>query len=67
MHVVTTEASGIKTLADLRGKRISTGEPNSGTEVMAMRLEAAGIDKDVQRERLSVAEGSASRTARSTR
>jgi len=58
MHVVTTEASGIKTLADLKGKRISTGEPNSGTEVMAMRLlEAAGIDKDVQRERLSVAEG----------
>ena len=58
MHVVTTEVSGIKTLADLKGKRISTGEPNSGTEVMAMRLlEAAGIDKDVQRERLSVAEG----------
>ncbi|MCO5105501.1 MAG: TAXI family TRAP transporter solute-binding subunit [Burkholderiaceae bacterium] len=58
MHVVTTEASGIRTLADLKGKRISTGEPNSGTEVMAMRLlEAAGIDKDVQRERLSVAEG----------
>ncbi len=58
MHVVTTEASGIKTLADLKGKRISTGEPNSGTEVMALRLlEAAGVDKDVQRERLSVAEG----------
>ena len=58
MHVVTTEASGIKTLVDLKGKRISTGEPNSGTEVMALRLlEAAGIDKDVQRERLSVAEG----------
>ena len=58
MHVVTTEASGIRQLTDLKGKRISTGEPNSGTEVMAMRLlEAAGIDKDVQRERLSVAEG----------
>ncbi len=58
MHVVTTEASGIKSVTDLKGKRISTGEPNSGTEVMALRLlEAAGIDKDVQRERLSVAEG----------
>lgn len=58
MHVVTTEASGIRQLTDLKGKRISTGEPNSGTEVMALRLlEAAGIDKDVQRERLSVAEG----------
>ncbi len=58
MHVVTTEASGIKSVTDLKGKRISTGEPNSGTEVMSLRLlEAAGVDKDVQRERLSVAEG----------
>ena len=58
MHVVTTTDSGIKSLADLKGKRISTGEPNSGTEVMAMRLlEAEGIAKDVERERLSVAEG----------
>ncbi|GMV01519.1 MAG: C4-dicarboxylate ABC transporter substrate-binding protein [Burkholderiales bacterium] len=58
MHVVTTEASGIRQLTDLKGKRISTGEPNSGTEVMSLRLlEAAGVDKDVQRERLSVAEG----------
>lgn len=58
MHVVTTEASGIRQITDLKGKRISTGEPNSGTEVMSLRLlEAAGVDKDVQRERLSVAEG----------
>lgn len=58
MHVVTVEGTGIDKLADFKGKRISTGEPNSGTEVMAMRLfEAAGIAKDVQRERLSVAEG----------
>ena len=58
MHVVTTEASGINSMADLKGKRISTGEPNSGTEVMSLRLlEAAGIAKDVERERLSVAEG----------
>ena len=58
MHVVTTESAGISKLTDLKGKRVSTGEPNSGTEVMAMRLlEAAGVDKDVRRERLSVAEG----------
>ena len=60
MHVVTIEGTGIAKVADLKGKRISTGEPNSGTEVMALRLlDAAGIDKDkdVKRERLSVAEG----------
>ncbi len=58
MHVVTTADSGIASIADLKGKRVSTGEPNSGTEVMAMRLlEAAGVGTDFQRERLSVAEG----------
>jgi uncharacterized protein len=59
MHVVTTEASGIKTMKDLKGKRVSTGSPGSATEVMAFRLlEAAGLDKDkdVRRERLGVAE-----------
>ncbi len=58
MHVVTVEGNGINSVADLKGKRMSTGEPNSGTEVMSLRLlEAAGIAKDVDRERLSVAEG----------
>jgi TRAP transporter TAXI family solute receptor len=58
MHVVTVEGNGVNSVADLKGKRISTGEPNSGTEVMSLRLlEAAGIAKDVERERLSVAEG----------
>lgn len=59
MHVATVESTGIKTMKDLKGKRISTGSPGSATEVMAMRLlEAAGLDpnKDVKRERLSVAE-----------
>lgn len=59
MHVVTVEATGIKSMKDLKGKRISTGSPGSATEVMAFRLlEAAGLnkDKDVKRERLSVAE-----------
>jgi TRAP transporter TAXI family solute receptor len=58
MHVVTTEGSGIEKVTDLKGKRVSVGEPNSGTEVMAMRLlEAAGVGTDFNRERLSVAEG----------
>jgi TRAP transporter TAXI family solute receptor len=59
MHVVTVEGKGINTMADLKGKRVSTGSPGSATEVMAFRmLEAAGLDKDkdVTRERLSVAE-----------
>lgn len=59
MHVVTVEGRGIGKIADLKGKRVSTGSPGSGTEVMALRiLEAYGIDpgKDIERQRLSVAE-----------
>ena len=59
MHVVTIEGTGISTMADLKGKRVSTGSPGSATEVMAFRvIEAAGLDrdKDMRRERLSVAE-----------
>ncbi|MFM7283465.1 MAG: TAXI family TRAP transporter solute-binding subunit [Betaproteobacteria bacterium] len=59
MHVVTVESTGIKTMRDLKGRRVATGSPGSATEVMALRLiEAAGLDpnKDMTRERLSVAE-----------
>jgi len=59
MHVVTVEGTGINTLADLKGKRVSTGSQGSATEVMAFRvIEAAGLDKDkdMTRERLGVAE-----------
>jgi TRAP transporter TAXI family solute receptor len=59
MHVVTVEGTGITKLADLKGRRVSTGSPGSGTEIMALRvLEAAGIDgkKDIKPERLGVAE-----------
>jgi TRAP transporter TAXI family solute receptor len=59
MQVVTIEGTGINKFSDLKGKRVSTGAPASGTEVMAMRLiEAFGMDpnKDMTRERLSVAE-----------
>ena len=59
MHVVTVQGTGINTMADLKGKRVSTGSPGSATEVMAFRvIEAAGLDKDrdMRRERLGVAE-----------
>ena len=58
-HLVTLGNSSIKSVADLRGKRVSTGAPNSGTEVVAFRvLEAAGLnpEKDIRRDRLSVVE-----------
>ncbi len=59
MHVVTVEGTGIEKMADLKGKRVSTGSPGGATEVMAFRvIEAAGLDKDkdMKRERLGVSE-----------
>ena len=59
MQIVTVDGMGINKLADLKGKRVSTGSPGSGVEVMAMRvLEAVGIDpkKDIKQERLGAAE-----------
>src|SRR5262249_53552343 len=59
MHVVSIEGKGIEKMADLKGKRVSTGSPGSATEVMAFRvIEAAGLDKDkdMRRERVGVAE-----------
>ena len=59
MHIVTLEGKGIEKVTDLKGKRVSTGAPGSGTEVMALRaIEAYGLDptKDMTRDKLSVAE-----------
>jgi len=56
-HVIVRTDSGIATVADMRGKRISTGSPKSGTEVIANRvLQAAGLDPntDVQAQRLDL-------------
>ena len=58
-HIVTTDDSGINTVADLRDKRVSTGAPGSGTEVIANRImEAAGLnpDEDIERESLGATE-----------
>jgi TRAP transporter TAXI family solute receptor len=47
LQIVTTEKSGITKLDDLRGKRVSTGAPLSGTEFTALNLlKAAGIKPD---------------------
>jgi TRAP transporter TAXI family solute receptor len=44
-HVATFAGSGLRGLADLKGRVVSVGAPGSGTETIALRiLEAAGID-----------------------
>jgi TRAP transporter TAXI family solute receptor len=56
-HVVVRNGAGINSMADMKGKRISTGSPKSGTEVIARRLlQAAGLDpdKDIQPQRLDL-------------
>ena len=59
MHIVTLEGKGIERVTDLKGKRVSTGAPGSGTEVKALRvLEAYGLDpdKDMSRDKLGASE-----------
>jgi len=55
-HVVVSKSSGIDSVADFKGKRISTGSPQSGTEVIANRLiESAGLQpSDVKAQRLDL-------------
>jgi TRAP transporter TAXI family solute receptor len=58
-QVVVKADSGITTLEQLRGKTVSVGSPNSGTEVIALRLlEAAGLDpeRDLSKRGLGVGE-----------
>lgn len=58
-HIVTVEGTGINTVMDLKGKRVSTGAPGSGVEVTTVKiLEALGMDwnKDFRRERLGFTE-----------
>ncbi|SMF52164.1 hypothetical protein SAMN02982917_2880 [Azospirillum oryzae] len=44
IQVVASKESGIKTLADLKGKRVSVGAPKSGTELNARAIfNAAGL------------------------
>ncbi|ORB32264.1 TAXI family TRAP transporter solute-binding subunit [Mycolicibacterium parafortuitum] len=56
-QVVVRADSGITSVGDMRGKRVSTGSPGSGTEVIANRLlEAAGLNPrtDVAAQRLDL-------------
>lgn len=47
LQIVTTGDSGINSLADLAGKRVSTGAPSSGTEYTTLLvLDAAGVKTD---------------------
>lgn len=58
-QLVTSADSGITSVTDLEGMRVSVGEAGSGTEVIALRvLEAAGLDPDadIERAQLGVAE-----------
>lgn len=59
LHIVTKEGTGIKSVMDLKKKRVSVGAPNSGTEEQAdYVLRALGIDwnKDLTREKLGASE-----------
>jgi TRAP transporter TAXI family solute receptor len=58
-HVVTRQGSGIRAIADLKGRVVSVGSPGSGTELIADRvLAAAGVDPrtGITRHALGVAE-----------
>jgi len=59
MHFITHKDSPIRTVHDLKGKRVSTGSPGSGTEVKTTKILAAfgiHVDKDIKRERLGANE-----------
>jgi TRAP transporter TAXI family solute receptor len=59
VHFFTTADTGIETIEDLKGKRVSPGAVGSASEVTADRImQAAGLDPqtDIQRSQLGVAE-----------
>jgi len=58
VQLVTRADAGIASLADLAGKRVSVGSPESGTQVVAERvLDVAGIDpRTFEHKELGVAE-----------
>ena len=57
-HLISVTSTGIETVADLKGRIVSTGAPGSGTEISAFRiLEASGVDPeaDITKQSLSAA------------
>ncbi|MDG4820266.1 TAXI family TRAP transporter solute-binding subunit [Asanoa sp. WMMD1127] len=60
LHLVVPTDSSIKTLTDLRGKRVATGAPGSGTEITVGRLlQVAGIQNDLESQRWGLDESAA--------
>lgn len=62
LQIVTRTDSGISSLADLKGKRVSTGTAGSGVEEQAGYIfQALGLDwdKDIQRQKLGAPESAA--------
>ena len=59
VYTVTLDASGIKNIKDLKGKRVAVGAAGSGAEANARQiLEAYGITyNDIEVQYLSFAEG----------
>ncbi|MGN9780387.1 TAXI family TRAP transporter solute-binding subunit [Nonomuraea sp. ZG12] len=58
-HVVVAPGIAADKVADLKGRTVSLGPPNSGTQVVARRmLEAAGLnpDSDISKQQLSINE-----------
>jgi TRAP transporter TAXI family solute receptor len=65
MHFVTFVETGITSLADLRGKVVSTGTPGSGTDEMVPKmLRAAGLDPDTDIRRHRLGAGNAAEALR---
>ena len=60
VHIAATKSSGIKSIADFKGKRVSVGDAGSGTEFNAKQiLEAYGLTfNDIRKSNLSFKESS---------
>jgi len=59
LHIVTKVGTGITSVMQLKGKRVSTGAPNSGSEEQVEYIfKALGIDikKDIKQEKLGLNE-----------
>jgi uncharacterized protein len=59
VHLVTRADTGIRTVADLRGRVVSTGAAGSGTAILALRiLDAAGLTpvRDLRTQSLGAAQ-----------
>ena len=66
VHVIASEASGISSVAQMKGKLVSVGDKGSSTEGAADRiLEAAGLNSqsDITRQNLSIADATSAMAA----